>query len=88
MLHRERLERLGQAARAGDWALAGEEYIELSLAARGSRDRFLIEALAPYVRLRDANGIAKVVHELLATDPELGKQVREGDAESASSTSS
>lgn len=59
-------ERLGRLQHAGDWALAGEAYIELSLAARGSADRFRVEALAPYVRLRDAEGIAAVIDELLA----------------------
>ena len=77
MVHVELLERLRQAARAGDWALAGEAYIELSLAARGSADRVRVEAIAPYVRLRDAEGVAFVVNELRG----LGREHQEQSSE-------
>ena len=68
MIDAERLERIRRASRDGDWALAGEAYIDLSLAARGSADRFRVEAIAPHVRLRDAESIAAVIDELLADE--------------------
>jgi hypothetical protein len=65
MIDCPRLEGIRQAALSGDWALAGEAYIELSLAARGSADRFRVEAIAPYIRLRDAEGVVAAIDELL-----------------------
>ena len=65
MIDGPRLEGIRQAACDGDWALTGGLYIELSLAARGSADRVRVEAIAPYIRLRDAEGIAAVVDEIL-----------------------
>lgn len=66
MIDAQRLEQLRVAGQAADWPLAGEIYIELSLGARGSRDRFQLEALAPYVRLRDAEGLAVIAENLRA----------------------
>ena len=64
MIDAERLEQLRRAAHAGDWALAGEAYIELTLAARNAADQFRVEGLAPYVRLRDAAGVLAVIRAL------------------------
>ena len=78
MIDRERLELIRRASLDGDWALAGEAYIELSLAASGSTDSFCVEAIAPHVRLRDAEGLAAVIDELLARKRE--KQSSDGTA--------
>ncbi|MDA0204943.1 MAG: hypothetical protein O3A53_12035 [Acidobacteria bacterium] len=63
-----RLEAVRQAAERQDWNAAGDLYIDLSLQLRGTRDRVRVEALAPYVRLRDAEGIQAVVKELCAAN--------------------
>jgi len=63
-----RLEQVKQAAERQDWHAAGELYIALSLQMRGTRDRIRVEALAPYVRLQDADGVGAVVNELCAAD--------------------
>ncbi len=63
-----RLEAVKQAAERQDWNAAGDLYIELSLQTRGTPNRIRIEALAPYVRLRDAEGVGAVVKELSDSD--------------------
>ena len=63
-----RLEAVKQAAERQDWNAAGDLYIELSLQTRGTRNRIRVEALAPYVRLRDAEGVGAVVKELSDAD--------------------
>ncbi|MDA0207511.1 MAG: hypothetical protein O2917_11265 [Acidobacteria bacterium] len=67
-----RLEAVQQAAERNDWDAAGEAYIELSLQMRGTRDRFRIEVLAPYVRLRDAERVAAIARDLSAADHRPG----------------
>ena len=64
MVDAERLEKLGRAAKAGDWARVGEAYIELGLATCNATDQFRVEALAPHVRLRDAAGVLAVIRAL------------------------
>lgn len=71
MIDSARLEQLRQAATAEDWPLAGELYIELSLAARGSSDRWRVEALAPCIRLRDSTSVVAVIAELRGVGREL-----------------
>ena len=63
-----RVEAVRQAAERQDWNAAADLYIDLSLQMRGTRDRVRVEALAPFVRLRDAAGIDAVVRELRAAD--------------------
>ncbi len=67
-----RLEAVKQAAERDDWNAAGEAYIQLSLQTRGTRDRFRIEALAPYLRLRDAERVTAIAKDLSAVDPRRG----------------
>lgn len=67
-----RLEAVKQAAERNDRNAAGEAYIQLSLQTRGTRDRFRIEALAPYLRFRDAEGVAAIATDLWAADQRQG----------------
>ncbi len=67
-----RLEAVKLVAERDDWNAAGEAYIQLSLQTRGTRDRFRIEALAPYLRLRDTERVAAIAQELSAADQRRG----------------
>lgn len=66
---RERLQLLREAADRDDWSAVGEVYIELALEAGGRAAEFQIEALAPYVRLRDGEKLRLLVEELLRSGP-------------------
>ena len=80
VLDSPRVEAITQAAKCEDWNAAGNLYLELSLQTRGTRDRVRVEALAPCIRRRDAEGLQAVVKALLAADERscilVGMQVR------------
>jgi hypothetical protein len=53
MLDAKLMAQLRRAVMEEDWPNAGDVYIELTLAARGPIDRFRVNALRPYLGLRD-----------------------------------
>jgi hypothetical protein len=61
VLNRNKLNNIKRAARRDDWSAVGAIYLDLSLEA--AMDKFLLESLASYVRLRDRERLMEHVDE-------------------------
>jgi hypothetical protein len=68
MLDRLKLERLREASAADDWAAAADVCLKLSLESKGTKDEFNVEELALTVRLKDAERLAVIIDELIASE--------------------
>ena len=66
MLDQVKLRRLKQASTNGDWIVATDIALELSLESKRTPDEFLVEALPPAVRSQDAEWLAVIINELTA----------------------
>ena len=65
MLDAAMLGDLREAAIREDWLTADDLYLELVIGATDTPDSFLVEALAPSLRLRQADALAGLVGQLL-----------------------
>ncbi len=70
MLNRNKLNSIKRAARRDDWSVVGAIYLDLSLEA--AMDKFCLESLAPFVRLRDREKLIQVVDEHFETETNEG----------------
>jgi hypothetical protein len=61
VLNRSKLNSIKRAARLDDWSVVGAIYLDLSLEA--ATDKFRLESLAPFVRLRDRERLIELVDE-------------------------
>ena len=70
MLNRNKLNSIKRAARRDDWSVVGAIYLDLSLEI--AMDKFRLEALAPYVRLRDREKLIEAVDQHFGTKDDQG----------------
>jgi hypothetical protein len=61
VLSRNKIDSIKRAAQRDDWSDVGAIFLDLCLEAE--TDKFLLDSLAPYVRLRDGERLIQVVDE-------------------------
>lgn len=68
MLDQGNLKRLRETSAAGDWIVASDVALELSLESKETPDEFFVEELQLAVRLKDAARLAAIIDELAASE--------------------
>jgi hypothetical protein len=63
VLSRNKLSSIKRAARQEDWSVVGAIYLDLALEA--AMDKFRLDSVAPFVRLRDPERLIAIIDEAL-----------------------
>ena len=67
MLDQVKLRGLKQTSSDGDWMVATDVALELSLESKGTTDEFYVEEFERIVRLQDAEGLTVIIDYLVAS---------------------